>query len=232
MRSSTFQRTTVDGIDLITILRPGIHKTVMLLHGFGASGDDLAPLADYLDRNQEWNWIFPEAILEVPTSPHTTGRAWFPIRMAEIEAAAMRGETVDFADVLPQGMKNAEARIISLIEKLRIEPRNLVLGGFSQGAMMAVQVAITLKEDLRGLVLFSGTFINRNEWVEKLSAKRHIPYIQSHGKNDPILGFDHAVRLNSQLKESGLKGDFLEFSGGHEIPLPIIQKAANFLTGL
>lgn len=223
------QRSTVDGIELITTLRPGVRKTVMLLHGFGASCDDLAPLGQYLDRSQEWNWIYPEGILEVPTSPHTSGRAWFPIRMAEIEAAAMRGETVDFAEVLPQGMKNAEARIVSLIETLRIDPSDLVLGGFSQGAMMAVQVAINLKADLRGLILFSGTLINRNEWVEKLPAKRDIPFIQSHGKNDPILGFSHALRLNQQLKECGLKGDFHEFNGGHEIPLPIIQKAASFL---
>lgn len=225
-------KTTVDGIDLITILRPGVKQSVMLLHGFGAGYEDLAPLASYLDSKDEWNWIFPNGILEVPLGPHMSGRAWFPIRMADIEAAAMRGLSYDFSDVLPEGMKFAEQRLISLIEHLRIDPKDLVLGGFSQGAMMTLQVGLHLEESLRGMILFSGTLINRKEWLEKLPNKIAIPFMQSHGRSDPVLGFQHAERLYGVLKDAGLKGDFHSFHGHHEIPFPTIQKASAFLQSL
>lgn len=225
-------KSSINGLDVITVTRPGATKTVVMLHGFGASYEDLAPLAPYLDPQGQWNWIFPNGILEVPLGPHMSGRAWFPIRMADIEAAAMRGEVVDFADVLPDGMRTAAERLRSLIEHVRIDSKDLVLGGFSQGAMMAVQVAATLPTDIRGMVLFSGTLINRGEWRSALPKKQAVPFFQSHGRGDPILGHQHAKRLNQLLLESGLKGDFVEFTGAHEIPLPVIQRAAAFLAQL
>lgn len=226
------QRVAVDGIELITITRPSASKTVMLLHGFGASCDDLAPLAQFLDPELQWNWIFPNGILEVPLGSHLSGRAWFPIRMAEIEAAAMRGEVVDFSSVLPDGMKEAGVAVRRLMEHLHITPNQLVLGGFSQGAMMAVQVAVHLEQDLLGMILFSGTLINRIEWEKLLPDRSKVPFIQSHGRSDPILGFGYAKNLFDVLTRSGLKGEFLEFGGYHEIPLPVIQKTALFLQSL
>lgn len=226
------QRTTIDGLDVITVTRPQTARTVVMLHGFGANYDDLAPLAPYLDPKGEWNWIFPNGIQTVEIGPHMTGRAWFPIRMAEIEAAAMRGETVDFADTLPDGMAEAQRRLVSLIELLRLDSRQLVLGGFSQGAMMAVDVAAHLPAPIAGLVIFSGTLINRKAWAEALLSKAAVPYFQSHGRNDPILAYAHAERLHQSLGAAGLKGEFAGFQGGHEIPLPVIQRAAAFLQKL
>lgn len=226
------QKSTVDGIDVLTIIRPNATKTVMLLHGYGANYEDLAPLAQYLDRSESWNWVFPNAILDVPMGGYMSGRAWFPLRMADIEAAAMSGQTIDFTTILPGGMKEAEKRLCSLINSLRLDPENLVLGGFSQGAMMTVQTAVNLPKKVKGLILFSSALINRDEWVEKLSRLADVPLFQSHGRADQILGFVHAERLNQMLMAANVKGEWLPFNGGHEIPLPVIQKAAAFLQSL
>lgn len=226
------QKSTVDGIDILTLLRPNITRTVMLLHGYGANYEDLATLAPILDRNQEWNWIFPNGIQSVHIGDYMSGRSWFPLRMAEIEAAAMRGETIDFTTVLPDGMKTAESRIISLIETLRIEPKDLVLGGFSQGSMMTMQVAVNLREKLKGMILFSGSLINRTEWEAKSAHISGIPFLQSHGRADQILGFQYADRLYQLLSSAKLQGEWVPFNGGHEIPMPVIQKAGTFLDKL
>lgn len=225
-------RSTIDGIDCITVTRPTATKTVMILHGFGADMNDLAPLHSHLDPDQQFNWIFPNGIVKVPIGPHVSGRAWFPIRMAEIEAAAMRGEVLDLAETSPEGLGEAEKRIKSLINFLRIEPKQLILGGFSQGAMMTCQVALTMDTDVGGMILFSGTCINLKVWEENASRHKVIPFIQSHGKEDSILGFKHAQRLHTVLTASGLKGNFFPFGGGHEIPLPIIRETSKFLKGL
>lgn len=230
--TSTAKRSTIDGIDVISITRKHVSRTVVMLHGFGASCEDLAPLAQVLDQNERWNWIFPNGIQQVPIGQHMTGRAWFPIRMADIEAAAMRGQVVDLADMLPQGMKDAESRLLSMIDTLRIPTHDLVLGGFSQGAMMSVQVCVNMPTTFAGLVLLSGTLINQKEWAEKLPSVNKTPVFQSHGKSDPVLGFHHAVKLNELLKVKGLKADFVEFAGGHEIPPVVIRKSAEFLSNM
>jgi phospholipase/carboxylesterase len=203
-----------------------------MLHGFGADMSDLAPLHSYLDPKGCFNWIFPNGVLEVPIGPHATGRAWFPIRMTDIEAAALRGEVVDFADVFPDGMAAAEQRLKGLITHLRLDLCDLVLGGFSQGAMMTCQVALTLPSDVAGMILFSGTCINRKVWEQNAPQHASIPFIQSHGKEDPILGFRHAERLHTLLTNAGLNGKFMGFQGFHEIPMPVIREASDFLLGL
>ena len=225
-------RAVIDGMECMTLTRPNASKTVIMLHGFGADMNDLAPLHNYLDPDGRFNWIFPQGILAVPIGPHTTGRAWFPIRMADIEAAAMRGEVVDFAEVFPDGMAEAERRIKSLISSLRINCSDLIIGGFSQGAMMTCQVALTLPDDVRAMILFSGNCVNIKAWEASATRHKAIPFIQSHGLEDPILGFKHAERLHSMLTRSGLKGQFLPFKGFHEIPLPVIRETAKFLLDL
>lgn len=225
-------KTVIDGVECVVLTRPHASKTVMMLHGFGADMNDLAPLHSYIDPDGQFNWIFPNGLLEVPIGPHSSGRAWFPIRMSDIEAAAMRGEVVDFAESCPEGMINAENRVSSLIEKLRIAPKDLILGGFSQGAMMTCQIALSMNDDIAGMILFSGNCLNFRFWQERAPLHKSIPFIQSHGQEDPILGFKHAERLYRMLSDSGLRGKFIPFKGFHEIPLPVIRETTSFLKSL
>jgi phospholipase/carboxylesterase len=141
----------------------------------------------------------------------------------------MRGDVVDFADVCPPGLVEAETRLKTFIKTLRIKSEDLILGGFSQGAMMTCQIALTLPDDIAAMLLFSGNCINFQVWSENAARHRKLPFIQSHGKEDPILGFKHAERLYEMLKSAGLKGEFIPFKGFHEIPLPVIREAAKFL---
>lgn len=94
---------------------------------------------------------------------------------------------------------------------------------------MAVDIAAHLPEDIRGLIMFSGTLINRQAWIEQLPGKHKIPFFQSHGRSDPLLGFQHAERLYQELLTAKLTGKFVGFAGGHEIPLPVITQAKDFI---
>ena len=225
-------RTTIDGLDVLSLIRPNASHTVVLLHGFGADMNDLAPLHSYLDSNKKWNWLFPNGPIEVPIGPHMSGHAWFPIRMADIEAAARRGEVVNLSDTLPDGMLAASSRIKSMLASMQLDLSKVVLGGFSQGAMMSCEVALTLGEQVKGMVLLSGTLIHRKVWVEAAPQKKGLPFIQSHGRSDPILGFSYADDLYNVLTAAGLNGEFLPFQGAHEIPLPVINRVSHFLESL
>src|SRR5215471_18966696 len=115
---------------------------IMLLHGFGAPGDDLVPLADVLHVRAEFS--FPPAPLEFGF-----GRAWWMLDPEVFEHPER-----DRSNEIPDGLTEARELITKLLESI---DGPLVLGGFSQGAMLACDVALHSQRPLAGLVLMSAT---------------------------------------------------------------------------
>jgi phospholipase/carboxylesterase len=223
-----FRRSEALGVEFLVVQREQSHLTVVLLHGFGADMENLAGLVSLLDPQKQWNWVLPNGIIDVPLG-YDVGKAWFPIRVSEIERAAASGKGLTLDSVLPDGMKVASQRLRELMSALHLKPENLVIGGFSQGAMMSVECALSLPSPVRGLMLFSGTLVNGGEW-RKLSRERGaIPYIQSHGRQDPVLAVQGARMLNDVLKEAGWPGEYHEFDGVHEISEQVVHSSAAFL---
>lgn len=196
-------------------------QNVILLHGFGADSGDLFPLADMLDPEGKWNFYFPQAPLEVPIGPGWTGRGWFPISLRDLEAG------IDFTTVRPPGMDHATALVYDLIFDLNSE--KLILGGFSQGAMVATEVAMLNPNDVTGLLLLSSCMLDRDNWTKKSVSLKGKPYFQSHGLQDQVIPFSAAQKLNDMLKGAGAEGSFVTFNGGHDIPTPVLQKAKLFI---
>lgn len=199
-------------------------QVVVLLHGFGADASDLAPLADVLDSEGEWSFCFPEAPLEVPIGPGFMGRGWFPISLRDLEAG------VDFTQIRPPGLDHSSKLVSELI--FNLNAKKLVLGGFSQGAMVAVDVALSQPEDVAGLIIYSGVLLDEKNWTKEATTYKGKKFIQSHGMGDSVLPIRGAERLFRVLREAGADGQFLPFPGGHEIPMPIIRKTAEFLKKL
>lgn len=197
-------------------------QNVVLLHGFGADASDLFPLADFLDPDGKWNFYFPEAPLEVPIGPMSSGRGWFPISLRELEVG------IDFTKVRPPGMDASCELVYDMIFHLNSE--KLVLGGFSQGAMVSTEVALNNPNDVHGLILLSGALLDQANWAKLAPVLKGKPLLQSHGTNDPVIPYSVGQKLFEVLKGAGMIGQFLSFAGGHEIPLPVLKKTREFLT--
>jgi phospholipase/carboxylesterase len=116
-----------------------------------------------------------------------------------------------------------------LYDELIKKHSKIILGGFSQGAMLATEVTLTHPRKPAGLVIMSGTLICADRWAEKLKSCDGIPFIQTHGKNDAILGYNYAENLFNLLTDAGMSGDFVSFNGGHEIPQKTIDRIGQFL---
>lgn len=212
---------------------------VVLLHGFGAPGDDLVPLGDVYARAMgpaasargPVRFAFPAAPLSLDLSPGA--RAWWMIDLARFEVAVNSGSTRDLADDVPDGLAPARERISAMLDALQAElgiaGSRVVLGGFSQGAMLSCDVALRSDRPLAGLVLLSGTFLCRPEWTPLLAARAGLPVFQSHGRQDPLLPFSLADELATALRGAGLEVDWLPFAGGHEIPPAVIARSGAFL---
>jgi phospholipase/carboxylesterase len=202
--------------------------TVILLHGFGAGGDDLVDLARYLPAPPNTRFLFPAAPLQLPG--YGDSRAWWMIDLSGFERAI----PFDRSNEVPDGLAEARQLLLALIDKLVEDGCGpIVLGGFSQGAMLSLDTALHLGDraatHLAGLVLMSGTPINGAAWAQRLERVRGLPILISHGKSDPLLAFSAAQRMRDMLSGAGAVVDWIEFSGGHEIPAQVLTAAGTLL---
>jgi phospholipase/carboxylesterase len=198
-------------------------------HGYGADMHDLAPLSQMMDPKGQVNWYFPNGILDVLIGPGFYGRAWFPIDLARYERAMKMGRAEDISSSRSPGMDHAIELAAEMLTELQSRHSSVIIGGFSQGAMMATELSFTLKEKPKGVVIMSGVLIDEANWRQKISLNKGMSYLQSHGKSDAILSYEGAKKLNELLNQSGWRGDFVGFSGGHEIPMEVIQRVGSFV---
>lgn len=206
---------------------PGSSDTaVVMLHGYGADMNDLAPLRDYLDPQGLWHWYFPNGPVRVPFGGMWEGRAWFPIDMAELERAMREQRHRHFADKCPAEFVTSLELMEHELRQLHLRHARIVLGGFSQGAMMASHLAARL--GAAALVVLSGTLIDR-AGLEAQASAAPVPFFQSHGDADPLLSLAQAKDLFEVLEQKGWSGVWAPFRGGHEIPAPTLKSLAHFL---
>ncbi len=207
---------------------------VVLLHGFGAPGDDLVPLFRQLRAPEGTRYAFPEAPLALdPRMFGPNSRAWWMIDWAKLEAALASGELRDLSRDVPAGLAEARAQLIELLGELETRlgarPEKTRLGGFSQGAMLACDVVLRTDRPFAGLVLMSGTLLAESEWTPLMSARRGLPVLQSHGRSDPILPFSLAERLRDLLSGAGLEIEFVPFVGGHGIDGRVLDRLSELM---
>lgn len=228
-RMTQHQRTALGGLDCIEVwsgkksaLPPSL---AVFCHGFGAPGTDLVPLADELIAAARggldaMRFVFPAAPLEV--EPDYDGRCWWPINLQRMQMAMAMGRLEDLADVVPDELPDARERILQIVSEVcqrdGIAASQVLLGGFSQGAMLAADVALHLQGELGGLLLWSGMMINQSEWRPLAASSRPIRVVQSHGTLDPVLPYHLGERLKKVLEQAGHQVEFVSFEGYHQIP--------------
>lgn len=205
---------------------------IILFHGYGADAYDLQTLSEVIETPWPCDWLFPQGILEVPIGPGWTGRAWWNIDMEAFQAAAMKGETRNLSNECPPGMDRARDLAFEMIEKLKVPWNRIILGGFSQGSMLATDLFLRAPEAPKGLIILSGALLNQNEWKKLAPNRAGSRFFMSHGNQDMVLAHKGAAQLETVLCQAGLKGKLMTFQGGHEIPMQVIQKTKEFLKEL
>lgn len=204
----------------------------IIFHGFGADAMDLVGISHAIKPQPGTTWIFPDGIqsmADIYGQPGYPGRAWWPIDVTALEAAMAQGGTREMSNMVPPGIDELRGLVMDMIYQLDRPLDKITLGGFSQGAMLATDVCLNMATNPAGLVLLSGTLLNENKWSGLAKNHKGLEFFQSHGRNDPLLGFGAAKKLNELLNAAGLKGTLHDFSGGHEIPQSIIFELQNYL---
>ena len=207
---------------------------VLLLHGFGAPGDDLVPLADALNVPDGTRFVFPEGPLSLSFGPGNA-RAWWLIDMARLAQDRAAGRVRDLSQDIPKGLGPVRETMLNFLkeieQKFDADPKKTVLGGFSQGAMLSCDLLLHTDRPYAGLVQLSGNILAQPIWGPLLPKRKGLPVFQSHGVQDEILPYVGAERLRDTLAHAGLSVEWHNFRGGHEIPKSVLRALSVFLVG-
>ena len=207
----------------------GAGPVVVLLHGYGAPGTDLVPLWRELAVPASVRFVFPEAPLDLGFG----GRAWWPIDMARLQDRFSASGAQRLIAEVPEGIAAARQAMLDLLAALErdfgAQPESTVIGGFSQGAMLATDIVLRTERPFGGLAVLSGTLISHDEWQPLMNARKGLPVLQSHGRADQVLPFAVAEQLRDELSAAGLGLEFVPFNGGHGIPGSVLDGLARLI---
>jgi phospholipase/carboxylesterase len=181
-------------------------------------------------------FVFPAAPLSLDHMGLFGGRAWWPVEVGALAAAVERGQLRDLMDDAPPELEQARDMLTAAIGQLAAETglpiSRMVLGGFSQGSMLAADVALRLEETVAGLCVMSGTLKFERVWRAQTARHTTMRVLISHGRQDPIVPFIGAEWLNNMLVQAGLDVEYIPFDGGHTIPPEVLTALARLLVEL
>lgn len=199
---------------------------VIWLHGLGADGHDFEPIVPELGLSADLNvrFIFPHApMIPVTINQGFVMRAWYDI--AEADIVQRQDEA---------GIRKSQAFLVELIEAQiaqGIDSTRIVLAGFSQGGVVALQAGLRFDKPLAGIMALS-TYLSLAETLadEKSIENKSIPILLAHGSADPVITIDRAYTTRGQLEKQGYQPTWFEYDGmQHSVCAQEIEHMAGWL---
>jgi phospholipase/carboxylesterase len=188
---------------------------VVVLHGRGADANDLAGLAPYLDGPGGYRFVLPNAPRPLEPVPGMTfGFSWFdgwPPEPGTVNAS--RQLLLTFLDEIAARYPAGSDRV--------------VLCGFSQGALMSLDVGFRTQRPLRGVVVMSGGLYE--EEAPDFDPLRGTRVLIVHGTEDEVIPLIAARRMRAVLEEHGIQSEYHELPMGHNVTEESMAIVARFL---
>ncbi len=192
----------------------------MLLHGWGANCQDLCGLADDLDLS-DYHLVFPEAPFPHPDNP--VGKMWYDF--PQDYRFLGKPEFGDRAD-----LSTSRQRLINCLTQFtqmsNIPWSRMILGGFSQGGAMTLDVGVRLP--LAGLMILSG-YLHAPLQPQQTSPP---PTLMIHGRQDQVVPLSAAHQARDSLEAIGVTPQYQEFNMGHEIQSMVLRQIQSFVKEL
>jgi phospholipase/carboxylesterase len=149
-------------------------------------------------------------------------RAWYDIVSAELDKRA--DET---------GVRSSQVLVAELIADQRakgIATERIVLAGFSQGGVIALQTGLRYPEKLGGIMALS-TYLACAETIgaEASASNRTLPILMVHGSTDPVIPIALAKLSRGRLETHGYKIEWHEYGMPHSVCAEEVADIAAFL---
>lgn len=165
-------------------------QLVVLLHGYGADGEDLIGLADPLGE------ALPAALFAAPNAPARSaqspfGYEWFPLDFGDIGTSIRAG--------LPVARPLIVDYLDDLWSRTGLGPEATFLCGFSQGAMLALHAGLAMETPLLGIISFSGALVPATGF----GTQPKPPVCLIHGDSDEVMETERTLAAAEQLAAAG-----------------------------
>lgn len=192
------------------------NPSIIFLHGYGSDENDLFSFAEYLPK--KYTIISLRAPFETPMG----GYCWFSINFNN------SNEKWSDHKQAYQSILNLESQIDFFIQKYNLEPDQIDLLGFSQGAVLSWTLLLDSSIKINRAVCLSG-YIDKSLLKEDIYSYRDIIAYSSHGTNDPVIPFDWAKTSIESLKENNPNVVFNSFQDAHNVSQENFQSILNWL---
>jgi phospholipase/carboxylesterase len=207
----------IDGPRIVPRGRPT--SLVVLLHGYGADGNDLIALAE------AWRGLLPATAFAAPHAPEPLpyeamgGRQWFDLTMRD--PTELRRGTLAAAPALTRFLDAELARHA-------LPPDRLALVGFSQGTMMALHVGLRCAVAPAAIVGYSGVIAGPEHLASEIAARPPVQLV--HGEADEVIPVDALALTREALASAGVPVEWHVAPGlGHGIDPEGLALGGHFL---
>lgn len=190
---------------------------IVLMHGIGSNEKDLFSLADQLPDS------FLVISLRAPITLSNESYAWYHFSFENGKRIGNQEEA-----------EKSRKIIIEFIDKLKTKhvfnDKRIYLCGFSQGAIMAYSIGLTIPDKIKGIAVMSGRLLEEVKPIiapkEKLKT---LNIFISHGTNDNVISVNDAREANSYLKQLGLNTTYKEYPEAHNISKAMLTDLITWL---
>ena len=195
--------------------------TVIWMHGLGADATDFEPIVPMLQLAQPLRFVFPNApIRPVTINGGMEMRAWY-----DIDPGAPLAGNDDI-----EASAAAVAELVQREVDNGIRSENIVLAGFSQGGVIALQLGLSHRQKLRGIMGLS-TYLHDHERLAERAdfANVDTPIFLAHGLSDPMIPITRAITSRETLLGLNYQVEWHEYAMGHQVCPQEINDIAQWL---
>ena len=195
--------------------------SVIWLHGLGADGHDFEPVIPSLALDVPLRFVFPHApIRAVMVNAGMEMRAWYD---------ADPQSPLSGAEDIRESVRAVDALIDREIER-GIAAENVVVAGFSQGGVIALELGLTSERRLR-VVMALSTYLHDDERIaDRVSfSSIDLPILMLHGIMDPAIQITRAITSRATLLALNYAVEWHEYGMGHQLCPEEINDISNWL---
>ncbi len=211
---------------------------VIILHGLGASNTNFEQIGHVLTQAEPA--LYSKSIVYVLPQAHSSdmGPAWWDLDVSKFLAAFMGGDAA-LGKLLREehpGVAECRRDMSKLVEESRalaggeagpLPTSRVLMAGFSQGGMTAMDVALHQPAEgtFGAVAMFSSAPICVEQWATQLQVHKGLRALVCHGLTDPVIPYEACGWMQALLNQHGAKVTFVQHGGGHELGGNVVLRA-------
>lgn len=197
---------------------------VVWLHGLGADAHDFEPIVPMLKLQAPLRFVFPNA----PMRPVTINngaemRAWYDV---DPHSPLANDDHI-------KASAASVAEVIGNRDLVGGDAGRVVLAGFSQGGVIALELGLSHERRLAGIIALSSYAHDHERLAERIGlANVGTPILMAHGLLDPLIPITRGATSREALRRLNYAVEWREYSMGHQVCPEEIIDIGNWLNAV